>query len=111
MLVNSIIKENIDELVNICKKYRVSKLYAFGSVLSERFNEKSSDIDLVVELEPMKPLVKGETIMKLWGAFETLFRKKVDLLTDQPIRNPYLRKNVENTKRLIYDGKSEKVFI
>jgi hypothetical protein len=33
------------------------------------------------------------------------------LLTEDSIRNPYLRSNINRTKKLIYDGEGEKVFV
>mgnify|MGYP001236017715 CR=1 FL=1 len=105
----SVITQNYDALIELCQQYKVDKLYAFGSVLTDRFDAHTSDLDLIVELEPMSPLEKGETLIMLWEAFETLFARKVDLLTDQPIKNPYLRQNIERTKQLIYDRKSEKI--
>ena len=47
----------------------------------------------------------------LWDTFEVFFHRKVDLLTDSSIRNPYLRKSIDSTKILIYDGSGEKVFV
>ena len=35
-------------------------------------------------------------------ALENLFGRKVDLLEEQTIKNPYLKKNVDATKTLIY---------
>ena len=57
----------------------------------------------------MLPLDRGETLINLWDALEKLFARKVDLLTDQPIKNPYLRANVARTKQLICDRESGKV--
>ena len=37
-------------IIALCKKHKVKKLFAFGSVLTNRFNDKS-DIDLVVDFE------------------------------------------------------------
>ena len=34
---------------------------------------------------------------------EQLFERKVDLLTNKKIRNPYLMKEIENSKLLLYD--------
>ncbi len=44
-----IIEKNIDKIKKLCKRYRVSKLYIFGSVMSNHFTEKS-DIDFLVSL-------------------------------------------------------------
>ncbi|HFA49725.1 MAG TPA: nucleotidyltransferase domain-containing protein [Bacteroidetes bacterium] len=103
------IEQHMEPLINLCKHFRVEKLFLFGSALTDRFDPKKSDLDFIVELEKMPPIEKGELLMKLWNELEGLFGKKVDLLTDQPIKNPYLRKNVEATKKLIYDRQSEKI--
>jgi uncharacterized protein len=72
------------QLTQLCEHYRVEKLYVFGSVITERFNPLTSDIDLIVELQPMSPIEGGTALLKLWDAFELLFERKVDLLTDKP---------------------------
>ena len=101
--------QHYEALIGICEKFGVDKLYVFGSVARNQFNPKSSDIDLLVELEPMSPTERGQNLMDMWDAFEDLFSRKVDLLTEQPVRNPYLRQSIEETKRLIYDRKSTEV--
>ena len=103
MKPHAIIENRIDQLVELCKTYKVEKLYAFGSVVSNRYNSETSDIDLIVELESLPPVEKGENLMNLWTALEDLFTRKIDLLSNQPINNPFLRKSVEETKQLIYD--------
>ena len=103
MKLPSIIENKIDPLVELCQTYRVEKLYAFGSVVSNRFDSETSDIDLIVELESLPAVEKGENLMNLWTALEDLFTRKIDLLSNQPINNPFLRKSVEETKQLIYD--------
>lgn len=95
-----------DKLVRLCHEFGVQRLYAFGSVLTKHFDIKKSDIDLMVELRPMPPLVRGETLLALWDALEAIFARKVDLLTDQPIQNPYLRNRINRTKLLIYERDS-----
>ena len=37
-------------IIALCKRHKVKKLFAFGSVLTNRFNEQS-DIDLVVDFD------------------------------------------------------------
>ncbi len=105
------IQEHLEELINLCKQFGVERLYTFGSVNTDKFDTKSSDVDLIAELMPMDPIEKGENLMHLWDALESLFSCKVDLLTDQPIRNPYLKGSIEKTKQLIYDRKRQKISI
>jgi predicted nucleotidyltransferase len=52
---------------------------------------------------------KGAALLSLWDSLESLFERKVDLLTEASIRNPYLRANIEQTRKLIYDGAGEKI--
>lgn len=97
---------SLESLFELCRNNKVEKLYFFGSVCTDNFN-KDSDIDLIVELQQIPPLEKGEMLLKLWNEFEIFFKRKVDLLTNKPIKNPYFRKNIEQTKQLIYERKSE----
>jgi uncharacterized protein len=97
------------QLIQLCEQYRVEKLYVFGSVITERFNPLTSDIDLIAEFQPMPPLERGNAILKMWDDLELLLERKVDLLTDQPIKNIIFKRVVERTKQLIYDRKSAKI--
>lgn len=33
-----LIENNIQKIVALCKKYKVNKLFVFGSILTDRFN-------------------------------------------------------------------------
>lgn|SRR5690606_10933041 len=111
MNLNSLIRANYDTFVGLCRQHKVSKLYAFGSSINENFDPAKSDIDLVVELDIADPIEYGGTLMSLWDRLEELFSRRVDLLTTDSIKNPYLKKNIEATKKMIYDGQGEKVFV
>jgi predicted nucleotidyltransferase len=103
------IQFNSTEFLSLCKSHDVKTLYAFGSSTTDQFNEDSSDIDLLVELDTKDPMKRGENLLDLWDKFESFFQRKVDLLTNSSIRNPILRKSIDSTKILIYDGKEQKV--
>jgi predicted nucleotidyltransferase len=89
------------QISDLCQKHNVRKLFAFGSVLTDRFNAQS-DVDLIVDFD--KNAVKDPFInyFDFKYSLENVFGREVDLLEDQPIRNSYLKKNIENTKTLIY---------
>ena len=100
------------ELKNILQHNNaVKKFYLFGSALTSRFNEPTSDIDVLVETENLLPEEKGELLMALWDNLEELFNCKVDLLTENSLRNPYLAQEIGQTRKLIYDGQSRQIFI
>lgn len=105
-----IIKDHINQLITLCEKYKVDRLFVFGSVANGAFIEERSDLDFIAELESMDPLTKGENLLRLWDELEDLFGRKVDLLSDKPIKNPYLKTEIERTKLLIYDKQREEVF-
>jgi uncharacterized protein len=98
----SILQKKQKALFALCKQNDVVRLYAFGSVLRSDFS-KDSDIDLIIELSQEDPIERGETMLQLWDNFEILFKRKVDLLSNKPIRNPYLSNEIEKTKQLIYE--------
>lgn len=107
------IKENIQsrlaDFTTLCKLYNVKNLYAFGSATTDQFSENSSDIDLIIEIEENDPIERGEKLMAIWDKLEEFFQRKVDLLTQSSLKNPILKKNIDTTKILIYDGKSQQV--
>lgn len=111
MRIKEDININLNAFLNICKSHKVKYLYAFGSAVSENFNSEKSDIDLVVELDILDPIEHGENLIKLWDELEDFFDRKVDLLTNDSIRNPILKKNIDKTKILIYDGTGQEIFI
>jgi predicted nucleotidyltransferase len=105
------IKEKYSEFLDLCRSHSVSKIYAFGSSVTNHFNPHTSDIDLIVTLDISDPADRGEALLSLWDKLESFFNRKVDLLTEESIRNPYLKSNINRTKKLIYDGDGEKVFV
>lgn len=97
-----LINNKLDKLNILCKKYHVSFLYAFGSVLRKQdFNEKS-DIDFIVNFEAIPLLDYADNYFGLKFSLEDLFDRKIDLLEDIAIKNPYFRKDIDSSKKLIY---------
>jgi predicted nucleotidyltransferase len=98
--------------MQLCEKSKVvKKLYFFGSALTPRFDAASSDIVVLIETEDITPEEKGESLIVLWDDLENLFNRKVDLLTENSLRNPFLKKEIEQTRKLIYDGQSKQIFV
>ncbi|MFC5282229.1 nucleotidyltransferase family protein [Pedobacter alpinus] len=110
MDLKSIISQHHQAFINLCQKYQVEKIYAFGSSITSNFNPETSDIDIIVKIDIQNPADRGDALLSFWNKLEELFKRKVDLLTDDAIKNPYLKKNIDQTKKLIYDRRGEKVF-
>jgi len=100
----------LKEFINLCKAHKVKELYAFGSVVNGNFTNES-DIDLLVEIDEPDPLERGQLLLALWDQLENYFNRKVDLLTSNSLKNPYLKKSINSTRKLVYDGSKEKILL
>lgn len=97
------------DCIALCKSYKVINLYVFGSATTAQFDEDTSDVDLLIEIDEKDPLERGVKLLAIWDKLEEFFQRKVDLLTPSSLRNPVLRKKIEATKVLIYDGKRQEI--
>lgn len=97
-----LITDNIQRLIALCRKHKVSKLYAFGSVLTPRFSD-SSDVDILVDFSPeIDHTAYADNFFELYYALKKLFGREVDLVDESEVRNPYFKEELEETKYLIY---------
>ncbi|NOQ26466.1 MAG: nucleotidyltransferase [Bacteroidales bacterium] len=97
----SIIDRNIDKIRDLCNRHKVAQLFAFGSVLTDNFNS-DSDVDFVVDFSGVELLDYADNYFDLKFSLENLLKRDVDLLENKAIRNPFLRKSIDNSKQLIY---------
>ena len=95
------LEKYIKEIKILCQKNKVKTLHVFGSVLTNRFSDKS-DIDLIVDIDTLDPLDYADNYFNLKFALEELLNRQIDLLEQKAIKNPYLRENIENSKNLLY---------
>lgn len=79
----------------------MNRLFVFGSVLTDRFND-GSDIDMVVDFKKDEVEDYFDNYFDFKYSLQDLFGREVDLVEEQTIRNPYFRKSVDSTKQLIY---------
>ncbi len=100
-----LIEINLQQIFALCKKYKVKKLYLFGSILTERFNDQS-DVDFSVEFDKEEinnnKMDWADLFFDFLHEMEELLGRKVDLVFDNYISNTIFRKELDNTKRLIY---------
>ncbi|MBS9525016.1 nucleotidyltransferase domain-containing protein [Litoribacter ruber] len=95
------------EFLDLCRQHQVKSLYAFGSSVTDYFDEKRSDIDLLVEIDEADPIERGGLLMDFWDQMEVFFGRKVDLLTDSSIRNPILRQSIDKKMVLLFNEDME----
>jgi uncharacterized protein len=99
--MNKIIEGKIEELRQICMEYDVKTMYVFGSVCTDRFN-KSSDIDILISFKEISIEKYTNNYFELHYKLEDLFNRKIDLLTENSLSNPYFIESIEETKQLLY---------
>lgn len=99
-MVNLIENKRAD-INSLCEKYEVEKMYVFGSATSANFN-LSSDIDILITFKNISFEKYTDNYFELHEMLEKLFERKVDLLTEKSLSNPYFIESIEKTKQLLY---------
>lgn len=97
----NITRLHVDQMQEFCKQYRVRSLAAFGSVLRDDFNSQS-DIDFLVDFEENDPFVYANLYFQFKKKLEALFNRRIDLVEKRAIKNSYFKKELEETKKVIY---------
>ena len=97
-----------ESLINVCRQFRVERLYLFGSAANGDFDSQRSDLDFLVTLEEQPPGEYADNYLGLAQALEKLFGRPADLVTERSIRNPYFRETVFAARQLLYDRRDEK---
>lgn len=85
----------------LCDAHRVKALYVFGSALTNDFN-KESDIDLVVDFDPIPVAEYADNYFDLKFSLQDIFKRPVDLLEEKAIKNPYFKQAINQKRRLVY---------
>lgn len=101
MKMQALLEQNKETISDLCTRHHVRKLYAFGSVVTDKFSSES-DIDMVVDFDKAKLEDYVDNYYDLKFALEDLFKRHVDLLEQQAMTNPYFNKKVDAQKQLIY---------
>jgi hypothetical protein len=99
--MESIIEKNRRAIEELCRRYHVARLDVFGSLVVGDFNE-FSDIDFLVEFDSEVGKHRFDNFFELLRAMEQLFHRRVDLVEEGGLRNPYFVKCVNETRRPVY---------
>jgi len=97
-----------ESITNVCRQFRVERLYLFGSAANGDFDSERSDLDFLVTLEEQPPGEYADNYLGLAQALEKVFGRPADVVTERSIRNPYFRESVFAVRQLLYDRRDEK---
>lgn len=106
--MNIVLKKNLTKMTETCRRYGVTRLSAFGSAAREGEIGEDSDVDLIAEFGPPND---GRGLADRYLDFaeeaERVLGRKVDLLTENSIRNPVFRSQVEADRKVLYEARAE----
>ena len=89
------------DIIKLCENHKVKSLYAFGSVLTDRFNSES-DIDLIVDFSTIEVEDYADNYFSFKFSLQDIFNRPIDLLEEKAIKNPYFRQSINQQRQLIY---------
>lgn len=88
------LEQHRESLRRLCAAAGVKRLAAFGSVVRSDFRP-DSDVDLLIEFADVESPGYSDRFMRFAEEAEKILGRQVDLLTTASLRNPYLRRRVE----------------
>jgi predicted nucleotidyltransferase len=91
----------VPAIIKLCEIHKVKSLYAFGSVLTDRFN-KESDIDLIVDFSNITVEEYADNYFDFKFALQDILERPIDLLEEKALKNPYFRQSIDQQRQLVY---------
>jgi len=105
-MVAAILQQRDAQVAELCRRHHVRWLEVFGSAADGSFDPEKSDLDFLVEYFPLTPSEHYDAYFGLWEDLKNLFGRKIDLVEDGCISNPYVLRRVNESRRLVYDARS-----
>ena len=101
--MQELLRQRLPEVISLLKRNKVKRAFAFGSIVTGPFNDKS-DIDLLITFdERLEPFEYADNYWSLIDQLQKLFNREIDLITEKTLRNPYLINRINASKVLLYE--------
>lgn len=100
--MNSLLQSNREAIQRLCRRYGVARLEVFGSALRGDDFRPKSDVDLLVEFAPMSPYERVDAYFGMLDELRQLFNREIDLVMADAVKNRFMARDIERTKRLFY---------
>ena len=88
------------EIAELCRQLKVSRLDIFGSATAEAFGA-DSDVDVLVRFDRDGGGLFNR-YFDLKEELERILGRPVDVVTEESIKNPYFRAEVEQSRKNVY---------
>lgn len=89
-----------DRIADLCRRWRVAELSFFGSVMRDDFRP-DSDVDVLVTFEPDAEWSLLD-VVTMKQELESLLGRRVDLVEEAALRNPFRRSAIQQSKHQVY---------
>lgn len=89
-----------DKIAAFCRRWQITELALFGSVLREDFGPES-DVDVLVTFAPDAPWSLLD-LVDMAEELKALFGREVDLVEEGALRNPFRRRAILRTREVVY---------
>lgn len=94
--------EALAALPELCQRFGVRRLALFGSAATGHFDPGHSDFDLLVAFDDPPARGYAEAYFGLQSALTALLGRKVDLVTELSLKNPWFRRQVLSEARQLF---------
>ncbi len=89
-----------DEVVEFCKRWKVTEFALFGSVLRKDFRP-DSDVDVMVTFATDANWNLFD-LVTMQDELQLIFNRKVDLVERDSLRNPFRRRAIMENLQIVY---------
>jgi predicted nucleotidyltransferase len=96
------LEDHRDEIEELCHRFAVRRLEAFGSAVLGDFDPARSDVDFLVEFHKAAPIGHADAYFGLLEELQRVLGRSVDLVVISAVKNPYFLENIERSRTLLY---------
>jgi len=107
--VADVLHDKREAIAELCARFGVVRLDIFGSALRDDFHPGQSDVDLLVEFGPHEGHALVDAYFGLLDGLRELLGVDVDLVMADAVRNPYIAREIERTKQILYRGRPDRL--
>ena len=100
--MTGVLENKLKAIAEVCVRHRVVRLDAFGSALRDDFRPGESDLDLLVEFAPMEPYARVDAYFGMLEELRAMLGLEIDLVMAGAVKNPYIARDIERTRRMLY---------
>jgi len=91
---------SVERLEALCRRWKVRELSLFGSQARDDAGP-DSDVDLLVDFEPDADWSLLD-MARLHDELEEVFGRRIDLIRERNVANPYRLASIRRDKKLLY---------